>query len=499
MQNKFLLAIDQGTTSTRTIIFNRCGDVIYEVSKEITQYYPFPGWVEHDANEIFEKTLACMFECIFSAKLSFKDIAAIGITNQRETIVVWDKKTKKPVYNAIVWQSLQSKEITDNMSIYNDLIKEKTGLKINPYFSASKLRWLFDNYPKLQKRANNGELLCGTIDSWLIYNLTDGNVHATDYSNASRTLLFNIHTLSWDEDLLKLFNIPKCILPEVKESSGIFGYLSNKITQEKIPISGVAGDQQASLFGQCCYQYGDLKNTYGTGCFTLMNTGTKIVNSKYGLLSTIAWKINGQITYAIEGSIFIAGAAIQWLRDELKIIKSASDSEKYACSLQSTEGVYVVPAFTGLGTPYWDDECKGAIFGLTRGTSKEIITRATLESIAYQSKDVIETMKKETKANFTQIYVDGGATVNKYLMQFQADILNSKIIVPATIQTTALGAAFLAGLGIKYYKNVAEITKLRKINAIYEPKISKNRQIELYKGWKKAVKVTRMFKNSVKN
>lgn len=495
MKSKYLLAIDQGTTSTRVIIFDKSGDVIYQVSREITQYYPHPGWVEHDPEEIYDKTLACLFDCIFASKLSFKDIAAIGITNQRETIVVFDKKTGKPVYNAIVWQSLQSKEIVAKMAKHEQLIKDKTGLVITPYFSASKIRWLFDTYPELQKRADNGELLCGTIDTWLLYNLTDRKVHATDYSNASRTLLFNIHSLSWDEELLKLFNIPASMLPEVQESSGVFGYLSEKITNERIPISGMAGDQQASLFGQCCYEKGDTKTTYGTGCFTLMNTQDKIVNSKYGLLSTIAWKINGQITYALEGSVFIAGAAIQWLRDELKIIDSAAKTEEYAKALKSTDGVYVVPAFTGLGAPYWDDNCKGAILGLTRGSSKKVITRSTLESIAYQCKDVIETMRKELKTRIHKMCVDGGASINSYLMQFQADILHTKILVPFTTETTALGAAFLAGLGVNYYKDTDEIAALRKINKEYQPQMDKVLCNKLYQGWKRAVKAARTFKN----
>ena len=494
MEKKYLLAIDQGTTSTRAIIFNKNGDVIRQVDREITQYYPHPGWVKHDAEEIYDKTLACLFDSIFEAKLSFGDIAAIGITNQRETIVVWDKVTGKPVYHAIVWQSIQSKDIAEQMEENKEMIREKTGLIINPYFSATKLRWLFDTYPQLQNRAENGELLCGTMDTWLLYNLTNGQVHATDYSNASRTLLLNIHTLKWDDELLKLFNIPKCILPEVKESSGIFGYINSNITKEKIAISGIAGDQQASLFGQCCYDIGSIKNTYGTGCFTLMNTGPKVIKSNYGLLSTIAWKINGQITYALEGSVFIAGAAVQWLRDELKIIKNATDTEKYAVSQASSEGVYVVPAFTGLGTPYWDDGCKGAIFGLTRGSNKYILARATLESIAYQSKDVIETMKKETKTKLKQLAVDGGASSNSYLMQFQSDILNVKIILPSTTQTTALGAAFLAGLGVGFYKDTKEIAKLRKLNCVYIPTMEKKEIQTLYKGWKNAIQAARKFR-----
>lgn len=494
MNEKYLLAIDQGTTSTRAILFNKSGDVIRQVGREITQLYPNPGWVEHNPEEIYDKTLACLFDCIFEEKLSFEDIAAIGITNQRETIVVWERKSGKPVYNAIVWQSMQSKDTLDKFSEYKDLIKEKTGLLINPYFSASKIRWLFDQYPDLQKKAENNEIMCGTIDSWLLYNLTDKKVHATDYSNAARTLLFNINTLTWDEELLKIFNIPKCILPEVKDSSCIFGFLNIKMTNHPIPIAGIAGDQQASLFGHCCFKSGSIKNTYGTGCFTLMNTGNKPIFSKYGLLTTIAWKIKDEVTYALEGSVFIAGAAVQWLRDELKIINNAEDTERYAKMITSSQGVYVVPAFTGLGTPYWDDECKGSIFGLTRGTSKYVLTRATLESIAYQSKDVIETMKKETNQKLLQLDVDGGATQNGYLMQFQADILNCDIILPFTTQTTALGAAYLAGLAVGFYKDVNEILTLRKLKYTYKPTMSQKDIKQLYSGWKKAIKAARIFK-----
>jgi len=494
MEPKYLLGIDEGTTSTRAIIFDKNGDIVNQVGKELTQYYPQPGWVEHDATEIYDKTLSCMFDCVFSAGLSFKDIAAIGITNQRETIVVWDKQTGRPVYHAIVWQSTQSKPVTDRLAKYTDLIQEKTGLIMNPYFSASKIRWLFDTYPELQERANKGELLCGTMDCWVLYNLTGRKVHATDYSNASRTLLFNIYTQEWDDELLELFNIPRCMLPEVKECSGVFGYLDHTITGDNVPVAGIAGDQQASLFGQCCFEVGCAKNTYGTGCFALMNIGEKPVTSKNGLLTTIAWKRNGVITYALEGSVFIGGAAIQWLRDEMKIIKAGPETEKMAYSCESTEGVYVVPAFTGLGTPYWDDSCRGAVFGLTRGANKNVFARATLEAIAYQSKDVIETMKKDTHNSLKVLAVDGGAAMNNYLMQFQSDILQSKIIRPSTIQTTALGASFLAGLGVGYYKDTNEILELRRISATYKPIMKRNEVNRLYKGWKLAIKAARIFK-----
>ncbi len=491
---KYLLAIDQGTTSTRTILFSTTGKKINQVNYEIKQYYPHPGWVEHDPMEIYSKTLATILEVVALSNVSFLDIAAIGITNQRETIVVWDKETAKPVYNAIVWQSTQSKETLDKYEKYKEIIKKKTGLLMNPYFSASKIRWLFDTYPYLQKQAEEGKIMCGTIDSWLLYKLTNGKVHATDYSNASRTLLFNIHTLTWDDELLSIFNIPKGILPEVKDSSGIFGYIDSSILPSSIPISGIAGDQQAALFGHYCFDEGTLKNTYGTGCFSLMNTGKQIVDSKNGLLSTIAWKIKDDVCYALEGSVFIGGAAIQWLRDELCLIKDAKDSERYAKKEPSSQGVYVVPSFTGLGTPYWDENCKGAIFGLTRGTNKYILVKATLESIAYQSMDVIETMKKETGFDILELSVDGGATNNNYLMQFQADILNCKVVLHDTDQTTALGAAYLAGLGVGLYKNINEIKENKCHKTIYYPSMNRKTITELRKGWKNAIKATRMFK-----
>ena len=493
---KYLLSIDQGTTSTRVIIFNKYGDVIVQINEEIKQYYPQPGWVEHDAMEIYSKTLGVITEAVAASSLSLNQIEAIGITNQRETIVVWDKLTGKPVYHAIVWQSTQSKEICDRFEDKKDIIKAKTGLLINPYFSASKLTWLFETHPDIYQRAKNGELLCGTIDTWLLYKLTNGKVHATDYSNASRTLLFNIHTLTWDDELLEMFKIPRCILPEIKNCSGIFGYIDESILPSRIPIAGMAGDQQAALFGQCCFTPGSLKNTYGTGCFALMNTGNEIVDSKKGLLSTIAWVIDGKPTYALEGSVFIGGASVQWLRDELRMFREAADSEEYARKAISSEGVYVVPAFTGLGTPYWDDECKGAIFGLTRGTSKEIFIRATLESIAYQSKDVIETMKKETGFKLKELSVDGGATHNNFLMQFQSDILSCKICLQSTAQSTALGAAYLAGLAVGYYKDMDEIISLRKLKKVFTPNITKKEADKLYKGWKLAIKAARVFKPS---
>ncbi len=497
--SKYLLAIDQGTTSTRAIIFNKLGEVLYQVNEEIEQYYPQPGWVEQDATEIYSKTLSVLIEVLIRSRIPLNDIASIGITNQRETIVVWDKQTQEPVYHAIVWQSNQSKSICDELinKGYEKMIHEKTGLLINPYFSASKLKWLFDKYPNIKKRADNGELLCGTIDSWLLYKLTNGKVHATDVSNASRTMLFNIHTLSWDDELLELFSVNKAMLPEVKPSSGIFGYLEESAfmqTKRQIPISGIAGDQQAALFGHCCFEAGDIKNTYGTGCFALVNTGLNAMMSKKGLLTTIAWQIENKTYYALEGSVFVGGAAVQWLRDGLRMIRTSADSEKYATDVEDSCGVYVVPSFTGLGTPYWDSKVKGAIFGLTRGTSKEHIIRATLESIAYQSKDVIETMKKEGKQTIQTMAVDGGATENGFLMQFQSDILQCNLVLQKSAQSTALGAAYLAGLGVGYYKSLNEIKALKTIKTIYSPKMKSSVAKKLYSKWKVAINAVKAFK-----
>lgn len=492
--DKYILAIDQGTTSTRVIIFSRDGKIIKQVSEEIKQYYPKNSYVEQDAMEIYSKTIGAMHEAVLSSNLEYSQIETIGITNQRETVVVWDKKTGIPVYNAIVWQSRQSKDVCQRIEKYKDIIRDKTGLLIDPYFSATKIRWLFDNYKELEAKAFNGELLCGTIDSWLIYKLTGGMVHKTDPSNASRTLLFNINTGTWDDELLKIFNIPKIMLPEIVESNSLFGYVDNKIFPSRIPIHGVLGDQQAALFGQCCFNKGDLKNTYGTGCFTLMNTGDKIVKSKNGLLTTVAWKINGNICYALEGSVFIGGAVVQWLRDELRMIKKSSDTENYAKKALSNDGVYLVPSFTGLGTPYWDSDVKGAMFGLTRATNKEIFIRAALEAIAYQSKDVIETMIMDSNIKLNELSIDGGATSNSFLMQFQADILNIKLILQEVKESTALGAAYVAGLGAGIYKDIDEIKKHKKIEKEFYPNMEKEERDKLYSGWKKAVFATQAFK-----
>lgn len=492
--DKYILAIDQGTTSTRAIVFSKEGKIINQASEEITQYYPKNGYVEHNATEIFSKTLAVMLEAVISSNLNFSQIEAVGITNQRETIVIWDKETKLPVYNAIVWQSNQSKDVCEEYKQYEDLIKDKTGLLLNPYFSATKLRWLFNNYPDIEKKAFEGKLLCGTIDSWLIYKLTGGKVHKTDCSNASRTLLFNINTCAWDDELLKLFNIPKCILPEICESNSLFGYIDQSIIPFNIPITGVLGDQQAALFGQCCFNKGELKNTYGTGCFTLLNTGDSIVKSKHGLLTTVAWNIDGNISYALEGSVFIGGAAVQWLRDGLRMIKKSADSEKYATAVESSDGVYLVPSFTGLGTPYWDSNVKGAMFGITRATNKEIFIRATLEAIAYQCKDVIKTMIEDSNIELKSLCVDGGATDNSFLMQFQADILECEITLQRIKESTALGAALIAGLGAKIYKSFDEIKKLKSIKKTFTPKMKSEEVKRLYDGWLKAIRATMCFK-----
>lgn len=494
---KYIMAIDQGTTSSRAIIFNKFGEIVSLAQKEFKQIYPHPGWVEHDANEIWLSVLAVMAESLIKENISPKQIVAIGITNQRETTVLWDKKTGLPIYNAIVWQSRQSDYICQELKAkgFNELFKNKTGLLIDPYFSGTKVKWILDNVRGAREKAENGEILFGTIDSWLIWKLSGGRAHVTDFSNASRTLMYNIYDLCWDEELLKILDIPKIILPEVKESSGILAYTCKEhFFDEKVPISGVAGDQQAALFGQVCFDTGMVKNTYGTGCFLLMNTGSKPTQSKNGLLTTIAWGIDGQIEYALEGSIFIAGSSIQWLRDGLRMITSANESEIYAERVNSNEGVYVVPAFVGLGTPYWDSEARGAIFGLTRGTTKEHLIRATLESIAYQTRDVIEVMENESQIKLKSLRVDGGAVKNDFLMQFQADILGTTVYRPVETETTALGAAYLAGLALKFWENKEEIKKIWKVDKIFTSQIDENVREELYSGWKKAVKATMTFK-----
>jgi len=490
---KYILAIDQGTTSSRALVFNKQGKIVALTQQEFKQYYPKPGWVEHDPLEILESVLAVINEVFTKQQIRPEQIAGIGITNQRETTVVWDKTTGKPIYQAIVWQSRQSADICDDLKTngYEKLIKEKTGLVIDPYFSGTKVKWILDNVSGAREKAEKGGLAFGTIDSWLIWQLTDGKIHVTDYSNASRTMLFNIHTLKWDNDILALLSIPPSILPTVKSSSEIYGFTNpDKFFGYEIPISGVAGDQQAALFGQACFQPGMAKNTYGTSCFMLMNTGEKAVSSNHGLLTTIAWGINGKVEYALEGSIFIAGAAVQWLRDGLELIESALESEKLAMQVEDSNGVFVVPAFTGLGAPYWEMEARGAIFGLTRGSTKEHLVRATLESLTYQTKDVLMAMENDANIKLDRLRVDGGAVKNNFLMQFQADILDVPVERLVIKETTALGAAFLAGLAVGFWRELTEITDILEIESTFLPTMVEEEREERYSGWKRAIKST---------
>lgn len=490
MEKKYVMALDQGTTSSRAILFNKKGEIVKIAQKEFNQIYPKAGWVEHDPMEIWGSQSGVMREVIETAGIRPEEIASIGITNQRETTVVWSRYTGKPIYNAIVWQCRRTSEICDELKNkgLEESIKEKTGLLIDAYFSATKVKWILDNVEGAREKAEQGELLFGTIDTWLIWNLTRGKVHVTDYSNASRTMMYNINDLEWDEDILRELDIPISMLPLVKPSSYVYGHTDERmLSGAKIPIAGCAGDQQAALFGQNCVEEGTAKNTYGTGCFLLMNTGSNIVKSKHGLLTTIAWGVDGKVTYALEGSIFIGGASVQWLRDELKIIESAKDSEMYANRVEDTNGVYVVPAFTGLGAPYWDMYARGSILGLTRGAKKEHIVRATLESIAYQTKDVLEAMQNDSKLKLKSLKVDGGASNNNFLMQFQSDILNVDIDRPKIVETTALGAAYLAGLSVGFYIGRNEITSKWSVEKEFNPNMSEEKRCKLYKGWKKAV------------
>lgn len=488
---KYILSLDQGTTSSRAIVFNKVADIKTVAQEEFTQFFPQPGWVEHDAMEIWKCQLKVAQQAIKNLKLKPQDIAAIGITNQRETTLIWDKKTGEPIHNAIVWQDRRTASICDKLKKkgLTNYVRKNTGLVIDAYFSGTKIKWILDNVKGARKRAEKGELLFGTIDSWLVYNLTGGKVHITDYTNASRTMIYNIKNLEWDEKLLKALDIPAAMLPAVKDSSKVYGHTDAKLFGAEIPIAGIAGDQQAALFGQACYKKGMAKNTYGTGCFMLMNTGDEMVTSKAGLLTTIAWGLNGKVTYALEGSVFIAGAAIQWLRDGLKIIDESPDSEFYAMKVEDTGGVYVVPAFAGLGAPYWDMYARGAIYGLTRGTNKAHLVRATLESLAYQTRDVLDAMKKDSKVNLTTLRVDGGASANDLLMHFQADILGTTVQRPEVIETTALGAAYLAGLAVGYWKK-SEISKNWKIDESFEPEMDNKERAKLYKGWQDAVRRT---------
>ena len=493
---KYILAIDQGTTSSRAILFDKSGHKVAMANREIKCIYPKEGYVEEDPTDIWISVVDVVNEVLIKSNTTWNQVDSIGITNQRETTVIWEKSTGSPVYHAIVWQSRQSSKICEEHIKDKDLIHSKTGLLINPYFSASKIRFILDHIKNGQSRADKGELLFGTIDTWLIYKMTNGKKHLTDVSNASRTMLYNIFDNKWDDDLLKLFNIPESMLPKVCGSS--FDYGIATAFNNNIHIYGVAGDQQASLFGHNCFNEGQSKNTYGTGCFMLMNLGDKPILSKNGLLTTIAWGINGKITYALEGSVFIGGAAVQWLRDGLEIVKDAIDSEKQAYKVPSSSGVYLVPAFVGLGTPYWDDEVRGAMFGITRATTKAHIIRATLEGIAYQCKDVFDVMVKESGINISSLQVDGGATANNVLMQFQSDILGINVNKPCCLETTALGVSYLAGLKSGFYNSVEDICKCHEYKATYTPKMSKKEVKERCKGWALAVKAARSFKPNKK-
>lgn len=484
------MALDQGTTSSRCILFDRQGNICSMAQKEFTQIYPKPGWVEHNPMEIWSSQLAVAAEAMAMAGVTAEDISGIGITNQRETTIVWDKATGEPVYPAIVWQCRRTAEMIDELTGqgYGELIKKKTGLIADAYFSGTKIAWILDNVSGARLRAQRGELLFGTVDTWLVYNLTKGRVHVTDYTNASRTMIFDIHRLCWDEELLTLLNIPASMLPEVKPSSCIYGYTDDSILGGKVPIAGIAGDQQAALFGQCCFEKGQVKNTYGTGCFLLMNTGKEAVDSGHGLLTTIAASTGTDVEYALEGSVFVAGAVVQWLRDGMRMIKSAAQTKEYAERVEDTQGVYVVPAFAGMGAPYWNPYARGTIVGITRGCEKEHFIRAALESIAYQTYDVLKSMEEDAKVPIPELKVDGGASANDFLMQFQADILKTKVHRPCCIETTALGAAYLAGLATGYYTDKEEIRENWQLDREFASKMPAERQEDLLKGWKKAVK-----------
>jgi len=489
---KYVLAIDQGTTSTRAILIDKDGRPVNMAQRPVNCIFPQSGWVETDAMEILVSVIDVINEVLLKQNISISEVDSIGITNQRETTVIWDKTTGQPVANAIVWQSRQSAAICDALEDKKEYIHKKTGLLINPYFSASKIRFILDHIPNGQKRAEKGELMFGTIDCWLLYKLTKGKVHATDVSNASRTLLFNINSMKWDDDLCALFNIPKIMLPKVCPSSYDFGAVT--YFSKDVHICGIAGDQQAALFGQTCFSKGESKNTYGTGCFMLMNTGNKVVLSKLGLISTVAWQIGDKVTYALEGSVFIGGALVQWLKSQMHLIETEDDSEYRAVRAGDTNGIYIVPAFVGLGAPYWDDDARGAVFGLTRQSTQDQFVRASLEAIAYQCKDVFEVMKKESCCNLTSLKVDGGATANKYLLQFQSDLLDTQIMLPFSLQTTALGVAYLAGLSSGFYKDLEELRRIHTYQAIFTPKTNRKVMDELYEGWKKAVQATMAFK-----
>lgn len=487
---KYVMALDAGTTSNRCILFNEKGEMCSVAQKEFAQYFPKPGWVEHDANEIWSSQLGVAVEAMNKIGAAAEDIAAIGITNQRETTIVWDRQTGEPVYHAIVWQCRRTSEYCDSLKEKGlvETFRQKTGLVIDAYFSGTKLKWILDNVKGVRERAEKGELLFGTVETWLIWKLTKGKVHVTDYTNASRTLLFNIKTLQWDEEILAELNIPRCMLPEAKPSSCVYGEADPSFLGGAIPIAGAAGDQQAALFGQTCFHPGDAKNTYGTGCFLLMNTGEKPVFSKNGLVTTIAWGLDGKVNYALEGSIFVAGAAVQWLRDEMRLIDSSPDSEYMANKVKDTNGCYVVPAFTGLGAPHWDQYARGTIVGITRGVNKYHIIRATLESLAYQTNDVLQAMKADSGIDLSALKVDGGASANNFLMQSQSDIINAPVQRPKCVETTAMGAAYLAGLAVGYWASKEDVIKNWAIDRVFQPSISDKERKEKIDGWNKAVK-----------
>ncbi len=491
----YVMALDQGTTSSRCILFDKGGNICSMAQKEFTQIYPQPGWVEHDPKEIWSSQLAVAIEAMARIGATAEEIRGIGITNQRETTIVWDRKTGEPVYNAIVWQCRRTADRIGRMKAdgVEQMVRDKTGLIPDAYFSASKIAWILEQVPGARLRAEAGELLFGTVDTWLIWNLTKGAVHVTDYTNASRTMLYDIHRMCWDEEILKYFDIPGCMLPEVYPSSHVFGMTDASVLGGCIPIAGAAGDQQAALFGQCCFEAGQVKNTYGTGCFMLMNTGTQAIRSEAGLLTTIAAGTAERVEYALEGSVFVAGAAIQWLRDGMRMFQKASQSEEYAHRVEDTAGVYIVPAFAGMGAPYWDQYARGTVVGITRGCTKDHFVRATLESIAYQTADVLAAMEKDSKIRLKSLNVDGGASANDFLMQFQADIVDIKVLRPSCIETTALGAAYLAGLAVGYWSSKEEICENWKLGAVFEPGMGETRREELLKGWRKAVRCARVW------
>ena len=496
MSEKYIMTIDQGTTSSRAVLYNKKGETVGSFQKEFTQYFPNDGWVEHDANEIWNSVQSVIAGAFIDSNIKPGQVEAIGITNQRETTVVWDKETGRPVYNAIVWQSRQTSHIVNRLKKegHADMIHKKTGLVIDAYFSATKIRWILDHIENGQERAEKGELLFGTIDTWLVWKLTGGETHVTDYTNASRTMLYNIKELAWDEEILDILDIPVCMLPEVKSNSEVYGKTASyHFYGDEVPIAGMAGDQQAALFGQQAFEPGMVKNTYGTGAFILMNVGEEMQLSENNLLSTIGYGINGKVYYALEGSIFVAGSAVQWLRDGLEMIQDSSETEGLAEGSDNNDEVYVVPAFTGLGAPYWNSDARGAIYGLTRATNRKDFAKATLQAIAYQTRDVVDTMKLDADINIGELRVDGGASMNKYLMQFQSNILGTKILRAQNHETTALGAAYLAGLAVGFWKDLDEIKTLYKVGESYEPNMNDSKKEKLYSGWQKAVEATQTF------